>query len=307
WAEVLKETFHFKEISLMGLSDQGEVKAVLPLWQVKKGEVINSPWRDRADLLAENQKSKECILGYLREINSNVLLKDWNHEAPSDDFFVDDYWITSVLDLAPGKDVIWRNLDKSVHRNVAKAESYKIDVRQGSTLENMASFYRLFKKTRKRLGVPIFPWSFFKNILNHLNGSMRIYLGYFGGKPIGSIIVFDSQQTAIYAYGAHDHKYQFTRVNDKLFWQAIEDSITLGKSSFDFGADSPLQESLMRFKKKWGTFQKSLHTVYRNNKKIDFTEEDFSSMKYSVHRKFLRCMPIWVLTLLGSIYMRRRG
>ena len=156
WAEVLKETFHFKEISLMGLSDQGEVKAVLPLWQVKKGEVINSPWRDRADLLAENQKSKECILGYLREINSNVLLKDWNHEAPSDDFFVDDYWITSVLDLAPGKDVIWRNLDKSVHRNVAKAESYKIDVRQGSTLENMASFYRLFKKNMTVFHVPYF-------------------------------------------------------------------------------------------------------------------------------------------------------
>ena len=307
WAKVLKETFHFKEISLMGLSDRGEVKAVLPLWQVNKEEAINSPWRDRADLLAENQESKECILGYLREINSNVLLKDWNHEPPSDRFLIDDYWITSVLDLTPGKDAIWGNLDKSVHRNVAKAESYEIELRQANTLKSMGDFYSLFKRTRKRLGVPIFPWRFFKNILHHLNGSIRIYLGYFQEKPIGSIIVFDSPHASIYAYGAHDHKYQFTRVNDKLFWRAIEDSIMLGKSSFDFGADSPLQTSLMRFKKKWGTFQKSLHTVYRNNKRIDFAEKDFSSNKYAAHRQLLRYMPIGVLILLGSIYMRRRG
>lgn len=308
WAEVIKNTFNFKERSLACFDDSGKIRAALPLWQVNRNVMVNSPLRDRADLLSSIPEGKESIFRQLQAIDCDLVLKDWNQDIPSGEFILQDYWVTSVLDLTPGKDVVWNKVDKSVWRNIKKAEECGVKIEQVANEQKMKEFYYLFKKTRKRLGVPIYPFLLFKNMLRYLKSdAMRLYIGYLNGRPISGIIILDSPATSIYAYGASDYKYQAIRANDSVFWKAIEDSIDLKKRSFDFGADSPGQINLLRYKNKWGSYQRQLRTLYKGKKKIDFTKNDFSSARYNLHRCILSLFPEWALVLMGSFMVKRHG
>ncbi len=308
WAEVLKNTFLFKEKSLLCFSAENKLIALLPLWQVNRNTYVNSPWRDRADILFNDLQGKEHLINKLTEIDYDLILKDWNYDLPSKDFYLVNYWITSVLDIKGKKNEFLNNVYRSCGKNIRKAEKSGVKIDKTLTVENMYKFYGLFKKTRKRLGVPIYPWNLFQNIFNSFNnGKIRLYLGFMENVAINGAIIFDSHKQSIYAYGAFDYEYQDTRANDILFWQIISDSIEMGMDSFDFGADSPSQVGLLRFKQKWLTEQKILCTLYKTKNKIDPIKSDFSSNKYAIHRKIFSKLPEWLLVFIGDILVKRNG
>ncbi len=307
WAKVVKKVFNFKEKSLVCIDSEGNLTGILPLWLVNKHRVINSPWRDRADMIVLDSMSGELIQRWLSDMPYDLILKDWSHGLPSANFFLEKYWITSCVDLTGGEEFVCRGLNSSVHRNIRKARKLGVEIIQDTTYEGMMKFYLLFRKTRKRLGVPIYMWDLFESMLSYLNnGMMRLYLGYLNGHAISGALFLDTHNASIYAYGASDYKYQSTRVNDLLFFYAILDSINLKKGLFDFGADSPGQESLLRFKRKWGAVQKTLPTAH-NIKGFDIAKSDFSSQKYHFARQLLSCFPEWMLTCIGSFMSKRNG
>src|SRR5574340_535325 len=203
WARVIERAFKFKEKSLVCTDGGGNLTGILPLWLVSKNRVTNSPWRDRADMIVHDSLSGELIKRRLCDLRSDLILKDWSHGLPSGNFFLEKYWITSSLDLTGGTDVICQRLNNAVHRNIKKAQKLGVEIVQDTTYEGMMKFYRLFKKTRKRLGVPIYNWDLFESMLSCLsNDMMRLYLGYLNGRSVSGALLLDTHNTSIYAYGA---------------------------------------------------------------------------------------------------------
>jgi len=306
WGEVLRRTFEFKERSLVALKD-GSISGVLPLWQVNKKTIVNSPWRDRADLLFKDD-CRELFLQCLSGLPFDVVVKGWGHSKPSAGFRLENYWVTSVLDLSCGIDLLWERVNKTVGRNIRKAERTGVVISREISGENMSCFYELFKMTRKRLGIPIYPRKLFQNILSCLsNKILRLYVAFIQKKPISAAIFLDGDLRAIYAYGASNIQYQAYRANDLIMWTAIGDSVERGKVFFDFGADSPTQQGLLHFKSKWGATQYNLTTLRKSDKHTRPEKLDFSSERYRFQRYILSHMPVSFLILLGEHMTRRNG
>ncbi len=308
WAKVLEMSFSFKERSLICLNQRDEIQGLLPLWEVNKKLAINAPWRDRAELITQDPIVRDLIIEELRIHPLEIVFKDWNYAQAPPHFSLIDYMIRSHLDLSLGESYLWKSINSGFGRNIRKAINSGVEVVQENSLKSMSNFYDLFKITRKKLGVPIFSWTFFENILNLMNPKhIRIYIGYYQSHAIAGAILLDSPYTAIYAYGASDFKFQHLRANDLLFWIMIKESINNGKNCFDFGSDSPHQTSLLQFKKKWGAIQSPSKTLCSSTIKEDLIKRDINSKRHNLTRAVLKKMPIWTLQALGKYLSTKNG
>jgi hypothetical protein len=302
WAGVIKATFRFEEKSIVCFDENGELKALLPLWQVNYKTLNNAPWRDKADMLYLNEASRNATHEYISKISADMVLKDWSSCSPGNVFKPVQYWISSVVDISMGRDALWAKINKSVGRNIRKAETSGIVIKEELSSHGVEKFYYLFKMTRKRLGVPIYPRFFFENMISCLSPeSLRIYIAYLNDKPICGYIILDTHLSSIYAYGASDFAFQATRMNDLVMWRAMADSIERGKKYFDFGCDSPDSENILRFKRKWGAIQRPMTTLYKTKQTIDPAKEDLSSKHHVFQRRVFSRMPDWMLVFIGKI------
>lgn len=305
WATVVCRSFGFKERSLIGLQD-GRICALLPLWQTNRGTLVSSPWRDRGDALCRGANDRREFLFALKKRKRSVIIKGWMDPQCVDGFFLEKYWVTHILDLTAGRDSIWKHVNKVLGRNIRKARNEGLVVSEDGSIEDLQHFYSLFVRTRKRLGVPTYPYSLFENILSCTSRDVfHLHVAFFGNVPVSAALILDGGDCAVYAYGAYDIRYQEMRANDLVIWQAIESSMRRGNKFFDFGADSPCQKGLHRFKRKWGA--KAVTLPVLRSERIDPEREDFSSDRYRLHRRLLSYVPSSFLVFLGGYLMKRGG
>jgi len=303
WAQVLQDVFMLKEESLV-CEEDSEVVGILPLWRTRGDTLVNAPWRDRAGFLGRGEREALHYLGARKE---KVILKD----CDADDVLgacKASYWVTTRLDLGPGKNAIWKVINRTTGRNIRKAEKSGVAIEECCDAEGLRLFYSLFATTRKRLGVPIYPLRLFQQLSARLaKETFRLYLAKIGGRAVAGAIILDSPAGAVYAYGASDMVYQRTRAFDLLIWRAIEKTLEKGLPCFDFGADSPNQSSLLRFKSKWGGHQQILPTLLFRMNPRELHASDFASPKYRMHRAILRHMPKSLLVQAGTWASRHGG
>ena len=307
WRKVVEETFGYKGKTIVAIDENETIVGCLPIWRVHRG-YSNSPWRDRAQILYSDKEVGRQIINYLLISDYDFILKDYPDRYVPDQLSRVDYWITHRMDISDNIEKLWKPINKTVGRNIRKAKKYGFCLSEEVSEKSMRDFYKVFILTRKRLGVPIYPFAFFHNILKWLDGKgLSMHLAYHKSTVAGGIIVFSFGKNSIYAFGGSNEKYLSARVNDLLIWDAIKCAKERNVDYFDFGADSPNQQSLMQFKKKWGAYPMVLPTLLRKGKENLFFKLDFSSDAYQLQRKILSNLPISILILLGRLATKYGG
>jgi hypothetical protein len=164
------------------------------------------------------------------------------------------------LDLRPGAEALFQNLDTSVRRAIRKAESSGIQVTVERGSEAMNEFYLLHGRTRRRHGLPPQPHRFFDAIGTHLvsRNLGTIVLARLAGVPVAGAVFLHSAKRAIYKFGASDTQYWPSRPNQGVMWAAIRELVKIGCEELQFGRTSPADEGLARFKLSWGAVSQPL-------------------------------------------------
>ena len=105
----------------------------------------------------------------------------------------------------------------------------------------------------------------------------------------------------ISGYMGYDNASSEIRPNDLLFWEAMRWASDNGYRTYYFGADSPLQDGLLSYKKKWGG--ESFPIPYYRFPPGQLSEEtrDSSAARYDLYRRMISWMPTPVLRLAGSL------
>jgi lipid II:glycine glycyltransferase (peptidoglycan interpeptide bridge formation enzyme) len=164
------------------------------------------------------------------------------------------------LPLDPSAEAVYARFSDMHRRNVRKAESAGLAVDFDQSLEGMRAFYRLHVLTRRRQGVPVQPWRFFRLLWGRL---IAADLGYValareGRDCVAAAVFLDWNGTLVYKYGASDPARLGARPNHLLFWTAIRRACEQGCRAFDWGRTDLDNLGLRDFKRGWGAEETAL-------------------------------------------------
>ncbi len=315
WARVLKRGLGYAAKSLVLRGTDGRIVALVPLFEVKglaSRRLVGVPFRDRGGVLATGPESERAAYIAARQAMadtgaSSVVLKSCapvNEDiARAEGFSVSKYWVHSVMPLQEGD--LWNRVGKKNRNMVRQAERNALSFEWRRGPEHAEVWRQLHLSTQSRLGVPVFPRALFEAMLDEGREWARFLVILSPKGPVAGGLFFAFADRYVYGYSASTPLGQEMRANDLMLFEALREAERSGAHSFDFGSDSPKQESLLAFKKKWGASQ-SLTTVLS----IPASNEernDSSSGLYSLARGVGRRLPAPLWAALTSPLVRKLG
>jgi CelD/BcsL family acetyltransferase involved in cellulose biosynthesis len=218
------------------------------------------------------------------------------------------HWVATRVGLTAGAEKIWHDILRSpTRRAVKKANNSGLVARWTEREEDLDKFYGMFLKARRQLGIPAYSRRFFRAIYRRMvpQGLARMLLVEEGKRVVAALIVFPWKKEVISAYMGYDAQLSELRPNDLLFWEAIRWSAEAGFQSFYFGADSPLQEGLLGYKRKWGGEQSVIPYYSFSLRGKETSSLDSSHPKFAFYRRVFSLMPNHLFRWTGAAVTRR--
>jgi hypothetical protein len=157
------------------------------------------------------------------------------------------------------------------------------------------------------MGIPTFPPSLFEAIRRHLVplGMAHLLTVWADEQRIHAMISFRFRDTYTPAYAAPQNEWRKKYPSEMAIWRSIEWAVEHGCTSYDFGADSPQQEGLLWFKKKWGGVQHPMYSYFHLAAGGRLPDDDSTSGRYDVARRVWRMLPLSLAKPLGAFVTRR--
>jgi Acetyltransferase (GNAT) domain len=164
------------------------------------------------------------------------------------------------IDLRDGIGVVFSRFASSVRRAIRKAERSDLNVCSVSSREAVLKFHRLHSLTRKRLGLPALPLSYFLRVYDSIikPGLGFVVMVQKEARPVAAAVFFTYRKRAFYKFAASDVTFQGLRPNNLAMWQGIQSVVQRGADTLDLGATSMEGEGLRRFKLSWGSEEEAI-------------------------------------------------
>ena len=322
WLTLLGETFGYRPYHLLAEAD-GEIRGVLPLFLVSswfKGKnLIGLPFSHTAGLACDDDSSEEVLIREADRLADRlgagyVEIRQTVNAATAKDLDLERRQLNheSTLGLNGSIDQVWQKLDnESVRWGVRRARRSGVEVRRGETLADFKIFYELEAETRKRQGVPLYPFSLFRNLFELLlpQGQCRLYLALVEGVPIGGVVMLYHRDEAIYGYGATQGSRENLRLRPMniLLWRAIEDAHDMGILSFNFGSTPLSNKGLLAFKKQWATETSLLTYSYLLKRRRRLQTIEREGWKVHLASWILKRFPLSITKAVGPLLVRHLG
>jgi len=310
WADVLQQSYGFRpQYFVRGPLDSPS--AILPVMEVasfltgKRG--VSLPFSDQCDPLSRDPVEAHALW---KDALAHAKRLSWKYlevRGPLTDFCegkVATEFYGHTLDLSGSEQTLSRNVDSSVRRAVRKAEQAGLTTEVSHSSEATRIFYRLLGKTRRRHGVPVQPFSFFREIHRAIisQGKGCIVLAKSGLVPVAGAMFFNFGHTAVYKYGGSDPYYQHLRGNNLVMWKAILWHAQNGYERLDFGRTSHDNAGLRSFKLGWGAQENSIAYMRFDCQKSSWlAAPDTSSGRLS---PLFKRIPLSVSRLVGALAYR---
>jgi hypothetical protein len=189
-------------------------------------------------------------------------------------------------------------------RNARNAAKHGVTIKVGNGDIDLDQFYRLHLITRRRLGVPIQPKTFFTNLAKNLLDKRQgfIMCAYYDEVCIAAAVFLLWNKTITYKYGASDPNYLKLRPNDLIFWNAINWGCDHGYDYMDMGRTDIDNAGLRTYKSRWGAKEMALFYSYAPTLPLRR-----SNLLMNILNTTIRHSPDWVCRLSGECLYRFAG
>ena len=255
WGQVLTDTYGYRPIVLA--DRDGGAGALLARVRRPGGLAwVSLPFADHCPALATDPESLRRFAAGLAdwsrrqgvpvEVRGDVPAAEWRQAAIG---------VRQVRALAGDDQSLRKGLAHDHRRRLREVERSGLRVRLGRSADDMADFYHLHVRTRRRQGVPVQPRRFFDAIWRHviMPGMGVVALVGEPRRPIAAFVVFAWNGTAIGKFQPSEASCWKLRPNHLLYWAVIRWARDTGCRRFDFGRTEAAQAGLQRFKAGWGT------------------------------------------------------
>jgi hypothetical protein len=263
WIEALAETYGFK-VRASALCRGDEVRSAIlfaEIEDIRGPRTISLPFTDYIDPFVSSRAEWLRLVDPLMDRNVPLRLRCLRSDMARSDprFEQRDAALWHVADLSADDDAMWARLQGSAQRNIRKARESGLVVREGRTLQDVATFYNLHFGVRKgKYRLFAQPFAFFENLHAAFSPEGRIItlLAEHDGVAVGGILFLIHGDTLYYKFNASsDLRF---RPNDLLVWYGMQLGRRLGLARLDFGLSDVAQPGLIRFKQKFATDERPI-------------------------------------------------
>jgi len=306
---VIASSYRFKSLVLAICNQEDFPLAGLPVFETRrldgKKKWTALAFSDHCEILATDQRAKMELVNSLDhqmldqgidKIEIRCELPETSWEGASSNYVI------HKLRLEEDLEVVHSRMHPMHRRNIGKALNYKMEVKTGFSLEFMREFYKLHLDTRHRLGVPIQPWQFFKNLSEQVigNGLGFILLVEDECESVAGGVFLQWGDTLTYKFGASLTKARKIRANNLMMWSAIKWGCGNGYKMMDMGRTNLENSGLRSYKSNWGAHEFPL--VYTSSSDLTPGTKGGGIMRFA--ESLIRRSPRWVCKLSGEMFYR---
>jgi len=269
WKRVVEKTYKHKPIYLIA-REEGEVKGVLPLFLMRSmifgKKLVSVPFAPYGGVCADDEMAEKMLIEeairIAEEYDVDYLEIRSLSKIVHGEYVTDLSYITFIINLNFGSELIWKNLRRDKKRGIKKAERANLAVEWNANIDD---FYDIYIRTMRNLGTPVHCYNFFKNILNEFRDETKILTVKYEDIIICCKFLLFYKNTVISMWGVTLKEYQKFHPYDLANWKAIEYSCKEGYKYFDFGR-CLLDSGVFHYKWGWSGEQKQLYyQFYLNN------------------------------------------
>jgi CelD/BcsL family acetyltransferase involved in cellulose biosynthesis len=263
---VLSDTYGWEPNAYVLLDDRGDPKAGFPFCRISDmlgQRIVAMPFSDYCDPLVEDADTWRLLIDRLlpEQLPINVRCLHNNLPVADERFALIKQAKWHRLDLRPELDALWNAMHDSTHRAIRKSERGGLTVRIAESDQELRAFFEMHLKVRKyKYGLLAQPYSFFQNIWRHFVEQEHgfLLLAIHDDKIVAGDFFLDWKDTLYYKFNASLPDDLSHRPNDLLIWSAVQRGKEHGFAYLDFGLSDIDQEGLVRYKRKFGTEEKTI-------------------------------------------------
>jgi len=267
WARVIKNTYGFPIYAAVLTTDEGLITSGVPFSVVhgplSKGKIVSLPYTDHCQPLLSSDSDAGLLAGFLAETGNRVNIGRvelrWKY-PDLEDYVYRTRHFRHFIPLEKGAGEVYKSFSRTQRQNIGVAEKSGVEIVRGESLASMREFYRLQCLTRKRQGITVQPWRFFRNLWAETinKGLGFVLLAYKNRICLAGGVFLAWKKTVVYKYAASDNVGQRYRPNHLIIWSAVRWACENGFSVLDFGRCENENLGLRTFKKRWGAFEMPL-------------------------------------------------
>jgi len=148
------------------------------------------------------------------------------------------------LDLKKSENEIWTGMRHKARYNIRLAQRKGVIIKEVVGIKMLDSFYSLYLETAKRDGFSTRPKVYFLRLFETMSqaGYVKMFMAYWHGHLLSSILVVFFGKYATYLYGATSSNHRELMPSYLIQWHAIRQAKKGGCHVYDFGAIAPSSE-----------------------------------------------------------------
>ncbi len=154
-----------------------------------------------------------------------------------------------------------------IRRALRKAAKNGLSMKGAASPEETERFYRLYLSSmeRNRTGAK-YPLRWFQALYDTLirQGRADIRFAMKGDQYAAGVVVVYSSHSIHYLHNGSDPAHLESRPNDLIVDDIIRNGVKEGKAVLDFMGSDPGDINLLRFKEKWGSRSRDIHTYVKD-------------------------------------------
>lgn len=310
WMTIIADFYRYRPFIVAKLDASDNVLAGIPMMEVEdilmRKRWISLPFSDYCNPLFQDKRSLELLINDLVEIsNKNHMMKimlRWEYPENNALIPYENYY-NYLIKIDEDVDKAYKQIKYTTRQQIKKARRDGVRVEWGCTLDHLKQFYNMQILTRRKHGVPVQPWGFFKLFYKYICEQKLGYVlnAFIDDRCIAGMVIILWNKTLMCKYGASDPKYQKYHPNHLLIWEAIEWGCKNGYSHIDLGRTDIDEISLRKYKLNWGSEEKPL--IYTN---INAEPPILSSgsLMMSIVKPIIQKSPVMVCRLAGELFYK---
>ena len=266
WMRVLADTYGLELRAHIALDDAGTPIGGVPYCHISDifgDRIAVLPFSDYCDPLVNDPAVWAALMSEPMHQRCPVMIRCLHNDLPLGDphFELVKKAKWHGLDLGPDLDSLWRGFHDSTHRAIHKSQRNGVVVEPARTPAELRQFYDMHLAVRKyKYQMLAQPYRFFENIWRHFleSGAGFLMLARHQERVIAGAMFLRWKNTLYYKFNASMPANLEHRPNDQIIWEAIRCARESGCSALDFGLSDWDQDGLIRYKRKFGSVEKTI-------------------------------------------------